>query len=188
MPEELQKPKQKRPNKSKQMTFNADAGDNTKFTMHKLDLMNLPDVDTHDPEAVKQRIQEYFDITTSYDMKPSIESLAFAFGVSRKTIYNWTHGLESANMPDDCRKLLQRAYDLITSLMSDYMQNGKINPTAGIFLMTNNMDYRDMRNVVLQPEPPNPMGDQTSAEELQKRYLDAIESPAELPEKSAESE
>lgn len=191
MPDELQKaaqnkPKQKRPKKSQQMTFQPDAGDNTKFTMHKLDLMNLPDVDTHDPEAVKERINEYFRITTSYDMKPSIESLAFAFGVSRQTLYNWSRGLESSTMPDECRKAIQKAYALITSLMADYMQNGKINPVAGIFLMKNNMDYEDKREVTLKPE--NPMGDQTSAEDLQKRYLDAIESPAELPEKSAESE
>ena len=31
------------------------------------------------------------------------------------------------------------------------MQNGKINPASGIFLMKNNMGYRDETEVVLSP-------------------------------------
>ena len=44
------------------------------------------------------------------------------------------------------------------------MQNGKINPVAGIFLMKNNMNYTDQQEVVLKPD--NPLGERADPEKL----------------------
>lgn len=52
------------------------------------------------------------------------------------------------------------------------MQNGKINPVAGIFLMKNNMNYTDQQEVVLKPE--SPLGEAASAEDLRKKYLEDV--------------
>lgn len=175
-----------RPKKSEQMSFHPDAGDNAKFLQHKLDLAALPKVDMKDVEAVKGRVSEYFEICKCYDVKPSIESISLAFGISRRTWYGWTHDQDGITFPKESIDALKGAQTLIESLMADYMQNGKINPVAGIFMMKNNMDYEDKREVALKTE--NPMGDQTSDEDLQKRYLDAVETPEGLPEKSAERE
>ena len=41
------------------------------------------------------------------------------------------------------RDTIKRARDLINAQMEDFMQNGKINPVAGIFLMKNNMNYTE---------------------------------------------
>ena len=51
------------------------------------------------------------------------------------------------------------------------MQNGKINPVAGIFLMKNNMGYQDKQEVVLTPN--TQLGDSATPEELQQKYLEA---------------
>ena len=59
------------------------------------------------------------------------------------------------------------------NLWENYMQNGKINPVAGIFLMKNNMDYEDKKEITLAPA--SPLGEETPPEELQQKYLDAIE-------------
>ena len=173
-----------RPKKSEQMSFHPDAGDNRKFLQHKRNLMNLPKVDIHEPEAVKKRVDEYFDICEAYDIKPSVESLAVAFMVDRRTIWRWSNGIDCRGLPAESMEAIRKAHTIITSLMADYMQNGKINPVSGIFLMKNNMDYEDKREVTLRPE--NPMGDQVAPEDLQKRYLDAVETPDELPEKNTE--
>ena len=61
----------------------------------------------------------------------------------------------------------------MTVQMANYMQNGKINPVAGIFLMKNNMDYEDKKEITLAPA--SPLGEETPPEELQQKYLDAIE-------------
>lgn len=50
------------------------------------------------------------------------------------------------------------------------MQNGKINPVSGIFLMKNNMGYQDKQEFVLTPN--NQLGEATSPEELQQKYLE----------------
>ena len=77
------------------------------------------------------------------------------------------------------RDLIKKAYQILNMQMENYMQNGKINPVAGIFLMKNNMDYQDKSEVVLTPN--NPLGDQRTPEELQQQYIEAagIEAPDE---------
>ena len=57
-------------------------------------------------------------------------------------------------------------------MMEDYMQNGKINPVSGIFLMKNNFGYADKQEVVLTPN--NPLGEQKSNAELEERYLESV--------------
>lgn len=66
---------------------------------------------------------------------------------------------------------IKKAYQILNMQMENYMQNGKINPVAGIFLMKNNMGYQDKSEMVLTPN--NPLGDQANPEELQQKYLEA---------------
>ena len=54
------------------------------------------------------------------------------------------------------------------------MQNGKINPVSGIFLMKNNFGYKDQSEVVLTPN--NPLGEATDRSTLEQKYLDALPS------------
>ena len=56
------------------------------------------------------------------------------------------------------------------------MQNGKINPVSGIFLLKNNWGYRDEKEVTVKPS--NGFGAETSPEELQKKYIDSIDADA----------
>lgn len=167
------KPKQKRPRKSEQMSVHADAGDNTKYLANALSMWDWQKPDMTDPVAVGDRIKEYFQLCINDDMKPSVEGLAFAFSVSRRTLWAWANNVDSPRMPEEVRSLIKRAYEVLTVQMANYMQNGKINPVAGIFLMKNNMDYEDKKEITLAPA--NPLGDETPPEDLRRKYLDAIE-------------
>ena len=44
---------------------------------------------------------------------------------------------------------LKNAYDMINSYYEHMMNNGKINPVAGIFLMKNNLGYKDTTDYVI---------------------------------------
>lgn len=138
-----------------------------------------PSVDTNEPEQVEERILQYFQLCAEDDMKPSVAGLAMAFGVHRKTIWAWATGVDSKTLPTLSRDLIKKAYQILNMQMENYMQNGKINPVAGIFLMKNNMDYQDKSEVVLTPN--SPLGDQKTPEELQQQYIEAagIEAPDE---------
>ena len=151
-----------------------DPGDNTKFITHNLQVNALADVkcDTRSAEAVSKRITEYFTLCAQNDMKPSVAGLALAFGISRKTLYDWVANQRNTLTPESRQPLL-RAYQMLNAQMEDYMQNGKINPVAGIFLMKNNMGYEDKKEVTVGPS--DNLRAEMSPDELRRKYLSAIE-------------
>ena len=169
-----QKPKQKRPEKSKQMSVQTNPGDNTKYLLHNMAVSALTDteIDMTSREEVAERINAYFQLCAENDMKPSVAGFALAFGVTRKQMYQWVNGLVKY-IPETVRKVIEQAYNVLTAQMEDYMQNGKINPVAGIFLMKNNMDYEDRKEITVAPV--SPLGDDVPTEDLRRKYLDAIE-------------
>lgn len=117
-------------------------------------------------------MEMYFALCAQDDMKPSVAGMALAFGVDRKTIWAWANGVDSKTLPAESRNLIKKAYQLLNAQMESYMQNGKINPVAGIFLMKNNMGYADKQEVVLTPN--QQLGDQVPAEDLEKKYLEDV--------------
>lgn len=135
-------------------------------------MLDWPDVSMREPEQVKVRIGQYFQLCADDDMKPSVAGMALAFGVDRTTLWKWANGVDSAYVPAESRNLIKKAYQVLNAQMENYMQNGKINPVAGIFLMKNNMGYVDKQEVVLTPN--QQLGDQVPAEDLEKKYLEDV--------------
>lgn len=153
-------------------TVQAEPGDNRKYLQHNLKMWDWPSVDMAKPEDVRDRITLYFQTCADDDMKPSVAGLALGFGIDRRTLWKWINGVQSDFVAAESRVTLKKAYQILTAQMENYMQNGKINPVAGIFLMKNNMDYQDKQEVVLTPN--QPLGDQTSEKELEKKYIEDV--------------
>ena len=130
-------------------TVQTNPGENTKYISHDLILYRLPAIDINDSKAVKERIEFYFELCSKDDIKPSIASLALAFNVSRFTLYDWLNGRNESIKNTESILTLKTAYNFINSLYEHYMNNGKINPVAGIFLMKNNMGYKDTTDHVI---------------------------------------
>ena len=167
---EVVKARQKRPQKSTQMAPHVNPGDNSKYIKHALTFMKWGKPNMTKIDEVRQRVTDYFDVCEANDMKPSVESLALAFGVDRKTLWCWVQGAESDYIPKECRDMIKVAHTAINSMMADYMQNGKINPVSGIFLMKNNMGYADQSEVVITPN--NPLGDAKNPEQIAQKYAE----------------
>ena len=130
-------------------TVQAEPGENSRFLLHDLKLMNLPAIDINNPEQMKTRVNDYFRICSDDDIKPSVASLALSFGIGRSTLFNWITGKSQVITNAACMDTLKKAYDSINSYYEHMMNNGKINPVAGIFLMKNNMGYQDTTNYVI---------------------------------------
>ena len=130
-------------------TVQAEPGDNRKYLEHNLKMWNWPSVDMKKPENVLERVTLYFQTCADDDMKPSVAGLALAFGIDRRTLWKWINGIQSDFVAAESRDALKKAYQILTAQMENYMQNGKINPVAGIFLMKNNMGYQDKQEVVV---------------------------------------
>ena len=145
--------KRTRPDRKEALSVHTEPGDNRKYLEHSMVMLDWPDVNVREPEQVKER-------------------MALAFGVDRKTIWAWANGVDSKTLPAESRNLIKKAYQLLNAQMESYMQNGKINPVAGIFLMKNNMGYADKQEVVLTPN--QQLGEQVPAEDLEKKYLEDV--------------
>lgn len=124
-------------------------GENTRFLSHDLKLMRLPAIDVNDPAQVQQRIEEYFSICAEDDIKPSVASFALSLGIGRTTLFAWLNGKLGTIKNPESMNTLKRAYDSINSYYEHMMNNGKINPVAGIFLMKNNLGYKDQTDYVV---------------------------------------
>ena len=168
--EVVQKPKRKRPDRSEALKVHTEPGDNAKYISHSLSLVALPKVDMSKPEEVNERVAKYFELCGEHDMKPSVAGMALAFDCDRSTLWKWVNGIDCAYLPAESRHAVKKGYQLLNAQMEDYMQNGKINPVSGIFLMKNNMGYADKQEVVVTPN--NSLGESASAEDLQTKYLE----------------
>ena len=148
---------------------NVSPGDMGKYMGNALEIFNLPAVDVTNAEEVGNRIGEYFNIVAKNGMKPSVAGMALALGVDRRRLW------EMAQLETKGREVsdtIKKGYLILNQLMEDYMQNGQINPVAGIFLMKNNFGYRDQQEMVLTPN--TPLGEQKNTEELRQKYLDSV--------------
>ena len=153
-------------------SIHTEPGDNTKYLNHSLMLMDLKKPNMRSVEEVAERIRLYFSLCAENDMKPSIEGLALAFSVDRRTLWKWVNGIDSAMMPGEVREAIKKAYIVLNDLMAQYMQNGKINPVSGIFLMKNNMGYTDQTEIVVTPN--SPLGEVRNPDEIEKRITDGV--------------
>ena len=121
---------------------------------------------------VNRRCSQYWIIwiITSLDgiknnMKPTVEGLATAFGVDRRTLYKWVHNIDSDSLPVNFRVTLKKVYQVLNSNFTDLSINGKINPVISIFLMKNNFGYKDQTEVVQTTST-----ESTKADEVMNKY------------------
>ena len=166
--------KHKRPKRSEQLQVHTDPGDNTKYLLVSMKLAGLPKIDLHDSDAVQERLIEYFQIHADNDMKPTVAGMGLALGVDRRRLWEIKTGQKKGgitdyDLPTATLDVIKRAYEMIENMMENYMQNGKINPVSGIFLMKNNFGYQDKTECVLTPNTHN--DSDYDAEDIRKRYL-----------------
>lgn len=136
--------------------------DNVQYTLHSLDLMSLPPLDIRvcPPEDLRLRCVEYFEMCMKATMKPSFAGFALSLGISRQTLMQYLQ--DKSKVRGENFIILQQFAGVLNSLAEDYMQNGKINPVAGIFLLKNNFGYKDSQEFVLN----NTVQDETTPEGL----------------------
>lgn len=164
--------------KRREQRENIEPGDNARFIEHAMRLAKLPPISLDSPEEVAERCELYFDMAREDNSKPSLAALALALGYDRVSLYRIVNGLQGKNT--EVCNILKRAVQVLDVLLNDYMQNGKINPVSGIFLMTNTLNYQQRAEVTVAPA--QPLGDGRSEDELRRKYLESVVPRAEVPE------
>ena len=156
--------------------LNLEEGDNAKFLSVNIALMNMPSIDMTNESEVQQRLSEYFELYAKADMKPTVAGMAIALnGHNRQWLWSVTHDAplggrgNECTLPPSVTDLIKKAYFLLENLWENYMQSGKVNPVAGIFLGKNNYGYQDKTEYVLTPNQQN--DNDYSADEIRERYI-----------------
>ena len=156
--------------------YDLEPGDNTKFLMVQMELFNMPNIDLENVEEVQQRLSDYFALYANADMKPTVAGMAMALnGMSRQTLWAITHDAplggrgNYSTLPPSVTDTIKKAYFLLENLWESYMNSGKVNPVAGIFLGKNNYGYQDKTEYVLTPNQQN--DNDYSADEIRERYI-----------------
>lgn len=139
-----------------------------------------PKCDLTDPDSVATRYDWYVEYCVANGLRPSVASMALAYGYSRDWLLQAKNGLVKS-VPQGSIDTLKRAWDMLTALMEEYMMTGKINPVPGIFLLKNNHGYKDQTETVVVKKDPYETGD---PEEIARRRLagmaPALDAPREI--------
>jgi hypothetical protein len=142
--------------------------------MANIELMNMPDIDIKNPEEVQQRVNDYFKLYASYDMKPTVAGLGMALGLDRRRLWEIKTGTAvggtgKQNLPPETLDLIKKAYEILETTMENYANAGKINPVMAIFMMKNHFGYQDKTEYVLTPN--QKQDSDYDADDIRKRYL-----------------
>lgn len=130
--------------------FNLKPGDNSKYVGFNMLLFKLPSIDLNNPEQVEERLNLYFSLCFENDMKPTVSGMAMCLDWNRQQLWSLVTGTPNGKrnqnppqLPSSSTVIIKKAYNFMQNLWEEYMQNGKINPVAGIFLGKNNYGYVD---------------------------------------------
>lgn len=132
-------------------TVDIPEGENNKYTTFALAIMQLPKIDVRNPEQLRSRVLEYFQLCADHDMKPGVAAIGLAIGLDRRRMWEIRSGTQNVSIPQECKDIINSVYDSLEALWESYMINGKINPVSGIFLGKNNFGYQDRQEYVLTP-------------------------------------
>jgi transcriptional regulator with XRE-family HTH domain len=114
-------------------------------------IYDLPKIDLDDDTAVSDRIDYYFTYSAEQGIKPSVEGLALAIGVSRSTLWDWENGRRRAELSDSRADIIKKAKDYIAFLMSDAALENKIFPVTWIFYAKNYFGMKDSQDINIIP-------------------------------------
>ena len=149
-------------------------GDNTRIVQTNMKFFDMPRVDLKNPDAVRERLVEYFRIYGEADLKPTVAGMAMCLGVDRRRLWEIKTGTAQGgtsqyDLPRETLDLVKKAYEILETTMENYANAGKINPVMAIFMMKNHFGYQDKTEYVLTPNQKTESD--YNADEISKRYL-----------------
>lgn len=165
------KPKQKRPNRSKSMRVQTDNGAMSDMLTHTMAFRNMARwlIDRHNPEEMEGRLNEYMTYCIEHNVRPTVETMALAYGVDRNTIAKWKNG--ELSMPESCAAVIRNGYSLMNAIMTQCLVDGKINPISAFFLLKNNHGYKDQTDVAVSVQNPY---SELNAEDVRNKYIEGM--------------
>lgn len=122
-----------------------------------------------DDEECAERLNEFFSECSRTGEIPTVEKMALALGTNRKTLWDWENRQTRGKQRSD---IVKKAKEILAAIDAELAAKGKIPQVVYIFRSKNYYDMADKQEITVVPQ--NPMGDEQSAEEIQKRIESSI--------------
>lgn len=122
-----------------------------------------------DDNECRQRLYEFFIGCGESGELPTVEKMCMALGTVRQVVWQWEQGQGCSSTRTD---LIKKAKEFIATFESEMVTEGKINPVVYIFRAKNYFGMKDTQDLILTPN--NPLGDQPTPEELQRRIEGSV--------------
>lgn len=116
-------------------------------------LMTLtsPRPDLRSYEECEQTLYRFFENCASKNVRPTISSIALSFGLSRRQFLEACETGQVAQrgaptaiaLPNEVWNLFTNLRENYVSMIEGFLESNTIHPSAGIFLLKNNGDYKD---------------------------------------------
>lgn len=156
-----------------QMSASLGSSDPMEMLTVSIELYNMPKVDLHDADAVRQRIADFFAAYRRHGLRPTLAGMGLALGIDRRRLREIKTGAAVKNktvqlMPAEVKGVIKDAYDMMEVLWESYMLSGRVNPVSGIFIAKNQFDYVDRVDYTLAPGEED---QQRSMEDIRSRYM-----------------
>ena len=117
-------------------------------------------------DELRQRFDEYFQRCAITGQIPTIEELYMSTGYTYDGIYDWVSGRSKGFSPETS-EIVKKARNFMRTFDAKLVTSGKLNFLTYCFRSKNYYGMVDKVEHVLTPN--NPLGDVTSASDIQKR-------------------
>lgn len=104
-------------------------------------------------QQLEQRFDSYFSYCISHDLRPGIESMCLALGISRQTFNNWISGKTTRSLEWINQCVL--AKQICIAFLESASLSGHINPATSVFALKNWAGYSD-NNLAVSLESERP--------------------------------
>lgn len=117
-----------------------------------------------DDDECAERLNEFFERINQTGEIPTVEKMCLALGTVRQVVWQWENGMGCSSARTD---MIRKAKEILAAMDAELVSRGKIPQVTYIFRAKNFFGMRDQTDLVVTPN--NPLGEENTAEGLQKR-------------------
>lgn len=122
-------------------------------------------------EELKSRLDEYFIYCADNGVTPTVEEMCMYTGYTSSTCYDWEVG-RNKGFSQETSTIIKKAKEFLKTFDAKLVVAGKLNFLAYCFRAKNYYGMADKQEVVIAAS--NPLGDQVSAEDLNRKYIENV--------------
>lgn len=134
-------------------------GANRKILEHALAANQYPRVDLRNPQAIKDRINIYWQYCLDHDVLPSVAGCANWLGISVDAIHSWYTGRRGSI---EHQKIANDFYIKLQDIWAQNMQESNIDNISGMFMGKVFFGYKETQEIIVKQNDYNEL----SAEDL----------------------